>query len=129
MTLFFSYCRNWSQESSNLAFVIVSTEDLLSHKRSHPGKQFNVGDSVVMYRKIETLVALQSDHGGFIKDMANVIFFVYILFIIYKYYLYLNLPCVSSVRRKNIKLPSNLLNKITEIEAKCRHMNKFYLTT
>ena len=48
-------------------------ETLLEHKRSSSqGKQFNIGDAVVMCKKIETLVSAQEGSGGFIKEMTKV---------------------------------------------------------
>ena len=47
---------------------------LMEHKKKK-ALQFNVGDSVVIYKKLESIVSLQENHGGFVKDMAKVYFF------------------------------------------------------
>lgn len=78
-------------------FISFLSEDLLSHEKSpQKSKQFNVGDSVVMCRKIETLVGLQSNNGGFIKDMIDVS-----LLSIKRYWLYLgSLECIGNKTKK-----------------------------
>jgi hypothetical protein len=43
----------------------------MEHKKRKT-QQFNVGDSVVICKKLETIVSLQENHGGFVKDMAKV---------------------------------------------------------
>ncbi|XP_066919904.1 E3 ubiquitin-protein ligase MIB2-like [Clytia hemisphaerica] len=53
---------------------LANTKTLLEHKRSSSqGKQFNIGDAVVMCKKIETLVSAQEGSGGFIKEMTKCI--------------------------------------------------------